>query len=234
MPDWIQKLDWDWNTLATTMNVFLPLFIALLGILAYEKPGVTSGKDPAKKPRKKAAKRNHLTALIWVAFGLSLVCGIVNFIAHTQRRNFDTESVRYHDDKFNDKMVHNRVSAAIALMEYRQKRDWAKVTNSTDGLDAVLGFFDSLGYDWKHGKISADVLHEYFYDDIAGYYQTAATWIAKQQKEDSRTTFDQIKPLFDAVTEIEVKKTGSASSSLVWSEKNFDEWLDSERKLQKP
>jgi len=37
-----------------------------------------------------------------------------------------------------------RVQAATALKEFHQKHDWDAVTNSIDGLDQVLGFFDDM------------------------------------------------------------------------------------------
>jgi len=148
--------------------------------------------------------------------------------------NYDTELARYYDDKFDDKMVHSRVSAAIALKEFHQKRDWSLVTNSTAQLDVILGFFDSLGYDEAHGKISPDVLYEYFYSDIDGYYRASETYISKQQKDESRTVFEFLQPLFDSVTAIELKKTGKQPADLVWNEKDFDDWIEEEIKLQKP
>ena len=142
---------------------------------------------------------------------------------------FDTTIAKYYDEKFNKRpMIKWRVLAATALKECYQKGNWDLATNSTDGLDQVLGFFDDLGYDEQHGRISADVIHQYFYDDIAAYYQGSVEYISDAQKEDA-TYFENIKPLFNDVTKIEMQKAGVV---MCLTDKDYLEYLRSEIDLK--
>ncbi|MDE3084766.1 MAG: hypothetical protein KGJ37_06065, partial [Verrucomicrobiota bacterium] len=121
------------------------------------------------------------------------------------------------------------VQAATVLKEYHQKGKWNLVTNSVDGLDAVLGFFDDLGYDEQHGRISADVVHQYFYDDIVYYYQGSLEYIVESQKEDP-TYFANIKPLLNDITKVQMQKAGRVPR---FSDTDYLDYLRSEIELNK-
>lgn len=186
----------------------------------------------AKSRRKKTINslKLHVVILSIIAVLLS-VSLIFQFWSAYRHSAYSTDSIKYYDDKF-DSMVQKRISAATALKEYYLKENWDLVTNSTDSLDYVLGFWDNLGYDEQHGKISADVVWNYFYDDIADYYQGSAEYIAKSQKEDP-TWFENIKPLFDDVAKIEAQKTHRPVAELRISSTNYLEYLRSEIELNK-
>jgi hypothetical protein len=147
----------------------------------------------------------------------------------TQSANnqFDTTLAKKYDEQF-ENMTRKRARAAIAIQEYLSKGDWNLVTNNTDALDDVLGFFDIMGYDEQHGLINPDVLHEYFCDDIMAYYQASSNYIAKVQKSEGETTFANIKSLFDAVVEIEAKKEHTNVGAIGWDKADLLGYFQSE------
>ena len=151
-------------------------------------------------------------------------------MASTHHRAYDTDAIKYYDEKF-DKMEKQRVLAATALKEYYQKKNWDNVTNSTDSLDDVLGFFDQLGYDEQHGKISADVAWEYFYDDIADYYQGSFEYIGISEKDDP-TWFENIKPLYEDVVKVQAGRRNLSTSEVRISGKDYLEYLRTEIDLK--
>ncbi len=178
------------------------------------------------------SKRPWLEMAGWTVAFASLILGLIlQLMAASSHNNYDTDTIKNYDQKF-DKMVQERISAATALKEYYQKGNWDAVTNSTDGLDYVLGFWDNMGYDEQHGKISANVAWQYFYDDIADYYQGSFEYIAISQKDDP-TWFENIKPLFDDVTKIEGKRRNRQPAELHISGTNYLEYLRSEIDLKK-
>ncbi|HTB83070.1 MAG TPA: hypothetical protein VK742_05395 [Candidatus Sulfotelmatobacter sp.] len=95
-------------------------------------------------------------------------------------------------------MTKKRTSAATAILEFMEKSDWSAVTNNTDGLDAVLGFFDTLGYGLEKKQLDADGVYEYFCDDILSYYQGCEEYIRKVHQSDP-TEFVHFKPLYEAM-----------------------------------
>jgi hypothetical protein len=113
-------------------------------------------------------------------------------------------------------MTKKRAVAATALFEYMEKGKWTLVTNDTQGLDAVLLFFDRIGYDHLEGEISTKVAHEYFDATLRYYYQASEDYITQAQSEspDSSTTFENVKPLFNAVAELEAEKTKRTMTEL--------------------
>lgn len=229
MPNWIA------DYLGVALNAIALLLLGIwTGLLSRNE---TSPPQQHRKTKKKSVIRQSPKPSFVILFiVMSFLAAATAFqgLSAYQKHTYNTDAAKYFDDKFSDKMIHTRVSAGIALKEYRKKRDWALVTNSTAGLDDVLGFFDSIGYDQQHGKMSASVAHEYFYDALDGYYRCSEIYIAKLQKTDSKTVFEYVKPLFDAMTQVESEKTGHSMSSLAWTEKDKDDWIDSEAKLKKP
>jgi len=194
--------------------------------------------SPKEKRKLNSNQRPRLhVALLWILAGLIFASLVFQFWSAFHRYNYDTDLARYYEDnKFeNPRMIQHRSQAAAALLEYlsNTNENWDSLTNSTDGLDYVLGFFDELGYDEQHGRISADVIHEYFYADIVGYYQASEKYIVWSQKTDSSDDFQFVKPLFDSVTEVESRKTGRSSSTLVWNNKDMFDYLKSEMKQSK-
>jgi hypothetical protein len=150
--------------------------------------------------------------------------------------NYDTDTIQKYEDKFDgDFMVKQRIRAAKALMEYNSStnKSWDSLTNGTGGLDYVLGFFDEVGYDEAHGKISADVVDEYFGVDIQTYYQCSEKYIAYSQKTDSADDFEYVKPVLDAVTEIETTKTGKSPTQQIISDGDVSDYLKDEIDLRR-
>lgn len=163
--------------------------------------------------------------LFWSMAMLVLSSFVFQLFSAYNHCNFNTDLARTYDERFNsERMISNQVRAATALKEYHQKGNWGLVTNNTDSLDYVLGFFDDLGYDEQHGKISAETIHQYFFDDIFYFYQGSLTYIASAQKTDP-SYFENIKPLFNEVSQIEIKKTGRV---LRFDDKDYMQYLQSE------
>ncbi len=140
---------------------------------------------------------------------------------------FDTALAKNYDDKF-ENMTQKRAKAAVAIQEYLSKGDWNLVTNNTDALDEVLGFFDIMGYDEQHGLVNPDVLHEYFCDDIMAYYLASAGYIAKLQKSEGQTVYANIKPLYDIMVETEAKKEHTNTAAIRWDRADLIDYFKSE------
>jgi len=111
------------------------------------------------------------------------------------QNNGDVDTGKKYDDEF-ENMAAKRSSAGIVCLEYLSKTNWDLVTNDTDGLDDVLGFFNLLGYAMEKQEISSNDVYEYFCDDILAYYQTSKGYIDKIQKDDP-TELVHLKPLYD-------------------------------------
>src|SRR5579862_192343 len=217
MPPWFNGL-FSWQGIAVVLNFFIPLFIAWLALMGYERKG--------NKTERSSWGKRHFVAMIWVAFGLSAFGAIVQLEVFAQHqaseaydKTYNTDALHEYEDLFDSK-ISQRVSAATALKEYYQKGNWDLVTNSTDGLDYILSFFEDLGYDEQHGKISAEVAWEGFYDDIAAYHQGAAMYIADAQKTDP-TYFQNVQKLFDDVTRIEAQKRHMLPTQLRMADKDY-------------
>jgi hypothetical protein len=148
MPNWlVDALGAILNGLAL---IVLGIWTAVLS--AREAGKRSSSGDSHKIPSIHVVLLGILIGLIAVSLVFQLVA------AHHQV--YDTDLARYYEDKFNKDMTQKRYHAALALKEYYQKGSWSSVTNSTTGLDYVLGFFEDLGYDEQHGRISPQVAHQ--------------------------------------------------------------------------
>jgi hypothetical protein len=132
-----------------------------------------------------------------------------------------------YDAKF-EGMTKKRAQAASAILEYLSKGKWSLVANNTDALDDVLGFFDTMGYDEEHGSLNADVLHEYFCDDIMAYYQASADYIAEVQQKEGATAFAHIKPLFDLMVKTEANKEHTKTTEISFSNDDLVKYFKSE------
>jgi ribosomal protein S17E len=239
--------NWDWDTIATATSFILPLLVAFLGLLTYEIYSenilVENNIEKEKLQNKKKQKKIQFKILLFGTFLLSLFGCLAQIAASHQRhameayeKTYNTDIAQKYEDKFDgDFMVKQRIRASKALLEYLSStnKSWDSLTNGTGGLDYVLGFFDEIGYDEAHGKISADVVDEYFYADILAYYQGGKEYIAYSQKTDSTDDFEYVKPLLDAVTEVESKKTGESASAQVWNKKDLSDYLEDEIDLKK-
>jgi len=140
---------------------------------------------------------------------------------------FETKLAEDYDHEFKS-MTQKRAKAAVAIHEYLSKGDWNLVTNNTDALDEVLGFFEKIGYNEQRGLISPDVVYEYFCDDIMAYYQASAGYITKVQKSEGETVFSNIKPLFDVVVEIEAKKEHTNVAAVGFEKADLIDYFKSE------
>ena len=140
---------------------------------------------------------------------------------------YDTALAKSYDDKF-ENMTQKRLKAAVVIQEYLSKGNWNLVTNNTDALDDVLGFFDIMGYDEQHGLINPDVIHEYFCEDIMAYYLACADYITKLQKSEGETVYANIKTLFDVMVETEAKKEHTNAAATCWSKEDLNDYFKSE------
>ncbi|HEY2329362.1 MAG TPA: hypothetical protein VGI63_06070 [Verrucomicrobiae bacterium] len=194
MQNWISNLS-DWEAVALAMNVFLPVFIAIVGILAYEK--------------KNTFAKRHLGKLLCITFALAAFALIAQFAASVHHNNFRTDIVFKYDDKF-ESMKKERWKAANELYAHLQKGNLNFLTNAP-ALDDVLGFFDDLGFYWKNKEVSDEVLYQEFYDSMRTYYQPSQFYITNTQR-DEPAAFENIKPLFDRLTEIDAKSKRSKTT----------------------
>lgn len=175
-------------------------------------------------------KRNLWIALI-ISFVLSLVFQIT---ASIHSRTYKTELVLRYQDKFNEeKMTRYRAQGSMAISEYMQKHDWNSVTNEDelDGLENVLDFFDELGFYWKSGDISGEVLHEHFYFAMRTYCQETTNYIHRAQEKGYKANWENVEPLFNVLTKIEAAKVGKSATNCIWDEHTLQENLQAEFRL---
>ena len=231
--------DSTWEVVDSAVTYLTPVLLGVLGLLTYE---IYSENSSAKKNKSQQKKREQkkfqfklMLAVTFVVSIFGLVAHIIAFNKQEDSKSFNTDIGKQYLDKYDtDFMLKQRSKAAQALTEYLSStnQNWATMTNGTGALDEVLGFFDELGYDEIHKKISQDVAYEYFYSDVAGYYQAAEQYIAYSQKTDSPTDFENIKPLFNALNEVEFKKINKPLAESVWTKKDLVEFLKKEIDLK--
>lgn len=229
---------WIVDYFAIAMSTLTVVVLGIIGVLAakaHQNAPHTAqvGQSPKSRPEKMVVPRQkQIPTYLWVLLAICVSLTLVfQMVAAMEHHAYDTESIKYYDEKF-DKMQHARMLAATVLMEVHKSGNWNTPTNQTDSLDDVLGFFDQLGYDEQHGKISADVAWEYFYDDIADYYQGSVEYIAISQKDDP-TWFDNIKPLYNDVAKVQAAKTHRQLTELHISDEDYLDYLRSEINLSK-
>lgn len=122
--------------------------------------------------------------------------------------------IKQYDAKF-DAMTAKRAKAGIVCLEFLSKTNWNAVTNDTDGLDEVLGFFDLLGYDLQNQKVSSNDVYEYFCDDIVAYYQASKGYIDNAHAEDP-TAWVHIQPMFQTMALINSKQSPKTAVSDIY------------------
>jgi hypothetical protein len=219
--------NWIVEALALFLNVLALFALTALGTRA----AILATRQHHSTTVTQRKKNTWLEMAGWIVAIASLILGLIlQLLAASNHHAYDTDAIKYYDEKF-DNMEKKRISAATVLKEYYEKKNWDAVTNSTDDLDYVLGFWDELGYDEQHGKISANVAWEYFYDDIADYYQGSIEYIAVAQKDDP-TWYENIKPLFDDVTKIQAQRKHRLPADMKISGKDYLEYLRSEIDLK--
>jgi hypothetical protein len=122
----------------------------------------------------------------------------------SSRSQYESVTIKTFDEKWQN-MTRKRASAAVAVQEYFSRGKWDGVTNDTDGLDAVLGFFDTLGYDEEQGLVSTNAVYEYFCDDVLSYYQASSNHVAEIQKSDP-TALPHLQPLYQTMRNVAADK----------------------------
>lgn len=197
------------------------LIILAVWASIFAREGGTQSKRSKSKSRASAAL---------LTFAILFACGGIGFqiFSAFQHHTNDTTLARYYSDKW-DNCTQKRKLAAITLVEYLEKGNWNSVTNDTYALNAVLGFFDTLGHDVLCGQMSAKAAHEHFVADIEVYYQASAEYIVDTESDTAdKTTFENVKPLFDEVVKIEASKNKKAISGFRLSKADLLEYLQSE------
>jgi hypothetical protein len=219
MASWVSEI------VSSAMNTLAILVIGIVTILSAS----TQGGKGKKRPLSAYLWCVLLVLFMGINLAFQIVTGFQRHAEEIQRHTYNTDLIKNYEVKF-DNMTKKRMLAATALSEYLQKGKWNVVTNDTDALDDVLGFFEELGYDEQKGVISAEVIHEYFDADVRFYYQASAEYIAdsRVQNPDSATTFEYIKPLFEDVSKIEAKKSNRTAETLRFSEAEMLDYFQSE------
>jgi hypothetical protein len=175
-------------------------------------------------------KHHRIKKLIWFAavvfIGLSI---IFQFSAQHHEWEYKNDLVLRYQDRFEERMIADRVHAAKAISFFLKNGKWTGVSaKDTDGLENVLAFYDELGFYWKHDEISTDVLYEHCYSDMRTYCQEGLDYIHLSQKNDSPADWEYVEPLFSELTKIEAKRAGKDVSKCVWDRKTLQGYLDSE------
>jgi hypothetical protein len=208
------------ETLATIFNSVTVVLLALLGAV-----------EISKKPN---ASERLIKKSLWTGLTLSVVLSLIfQYWASVHLHTYKSDMILRFEDKFDEKLLRERAEAATAISEYLKTRNWVVVTNDYElaSLEDVLGFFDELGFYWKNGEVSEDVLYEHFYDSMRTYCQETEGYIRKEQAKDSITDWEYVKPMFVELTKMEVKKTGRSQADCVWTTNMLQNSLQSEMRL---
>jgi hypothetical protein len=147
---------------------------------------------------------------------------------------YKNDLILRYQDRYEDRMISERVQAATAISDYLQKGNWDAVSDrNIDSLEDVLAFYDELGFYWKNHEVSDDVLYEHFYSDMRTYCQVGINYIHVNQKKDSPADWEYVEPLFDELTRMEAKRIGKDFSSCTWDTNTLQEYLNSEMRLKR-
>lgn len=209
------------ETSATLFNSVGLLFLTALGSWAVFKNN--------KEPYHQAKKIIWFAAVLFIGLSILLQC----FASHHEWEYKNDLVLRY-QDRYEEKMIAQRVEAATAISDYLRDGKWDAVSaEDLDSLEDVLAFYDELGFYWKNHEISTDVLYEHFYNDMRTYCQVGVEYIHANQKTDSSADWEYVEPLFNGLTRMESKQTGKDIAKCVWDVKTLQENLKSEMRLQR-
>jgi hypothetical protein len=202
---------WMWQWVAWASNATTVVVLAALGILG---------------------RKHKFLTVCWVLLIFSVAVGFVaqGFIQFEEHR-YSGDLVLRLDAKF-DGMKEERAEAARAVSAFLGKGSWDAVSDQErDGLDDVLGFFEEVGFLWKTNRVSAEEVHEYFYDDLRMYCQESLGYMDEQRRELSSSYFENVEPLLEATTRVEAKKIGRPVSDCKWDKDVLEESLKAEIRL---
>jgi hypothetical protein len=184
------------------------------------------------KERKEPYHRVKMT--LWFSAVACIALGIfIQTSASHHEWEYKNDLVLRYQDRYEDRMISDRIKAATAISIYLQKKNWDAVSDEdADSLESVLAFYDELGFYWKNHEVSEDVLYQHFYSDMRTYCQVGIDYIHANQKKDSPADWEYVEPLFDQLTKMEAKRIGKDVSSCIWDTKTLQENLDSEMRLK--
>lgn len=123
------------------------------------------------------------------------------------------------DDRFNNKLKPARTVASAKLLQG---------DSESDELDAVLDFFDTVGYLTKVKVVDEDFIWETFQYWIVGYYLNAKSYIDEQRGLDS-THGENLVALYEVVQKRELKHR--PGKDVNWNAADLKEFLDGESSL---
>jgi hypothetical protein len=203
-------------------------FFNSIGLLFLTALGGWSVFKERKEPHHRIKMMLWFSAVAFIAIGI-----FVQSSASHHEWEYKNDLILRYQDRYEDRMIGQRVEAATAISIYLQKGNWGAVTNEDlDSLENVLAFYDELGFYWKNHEVSTDVLYEHFYNDMRTYCQVGITYIHAEQKKDSPTDWEYVEPLFNELTRMEANRIGKDVSSCIWDTKTLQENLDSEMRLR--
>jgi hypothetical protein len=167
---------------------------------------------------------NQIKKIIWFAAVAFIAVSIfIQSSASHHEWEYKNDLVLRYQDRYEERMIRERVEAATAINIYLQKGNWDAVSSEdTDSLEDVLAFYDELGFYWKNHEVSTDVLYEHFYSDMRTYCQVGIKYIQANQKTDSPADWEYVEPLFNELTKMEAKRIGKDASKCVLNNLTID------------
>lgn len=129
------------------------------------------------------------------------------------------------DNQFNSEQFRKiRSSAAFAV---------SKKAEDFRDVDEVLDFFDTMGLMARKGALDLEMVWSTFYLLVDGWWNATAGYVRESQADDE-LTWEYFVELWQSLTKIEKKKTGSNESSLTWSREEVTWFIDNEQKRVRP
>jgi hypothetical protein len=135
---------------------------------------------------------------------------------------FDPKLALHYQDIFEGKTLCR--ARAAAAWQFKQT---GKYNAETKEVEVVLDIFEDIGFYVKHDEISAEVAHHHFYYWIAGYVQTASSYIDNYRR-DEPTTYEHCKYLLEQTTAVESKKLKVHPSTLTLDEEDVASFIEEE------
>jgi hypothetical protein len=112
-----------------------------------------------------------------------------------------TLALKYEEKWDSEEMEENRHYAAKAIFDhFAHLSDISKYRENLEPIDLILDFIDTIGFLFKGGQLSEEVIHHYFYYWIRGYWHVTKPYVrAWQSTIGERRRWENISSLYDSI-----------------------------------
>jgi len=150
-----------------------------------------------------------ITPILFWSLLVGVIVGLIALLlqwnSDYRKRTYDpTWALKLGEISSSDAMLTRRSKAAECLKTDAQKLRSSEFT-SLD-VDAVLDFFEELGFYLRGDQITPEVAHHSFHYWIRGYYCAAREYVENAQETEA-TAWEHVKYLFETLHEVEIERS---------------------------